>query len=49
MSFPLPTEAVMPALELLDFLERLAPFAPPTLLLRDPEPLARRSTASDQR
>ncbi len=30
-----------PALEMLDFLERLAPFAPPTLLLRDPEPLAR--------
>ena len=30
-----------PVLELLDFLERLAPFAPPTLLLRDPEPLVR--------
>ncbi|MBL8396112.1 MAG: nitrous oxide reductase family maturation protein NosD [Candidatus Accumulibacter sp.] len=38
-----------PALELLDFLERLAPFAPPTLLLRDPEPLVRRSTADDRR
>ncbi len=30
-----------PALEMLDFLERLAPFAPPTLMLRDPEPLSR--------
>lgn len=27
-----------PALELLDFLERLAPFARPTLILRDPAP-----------
>ena len=30
-----------PALELLDFLERLAPFALPTLILRDPEPVTR--------
>ncbi len=30
-----------PALELLDFLERLAPFALPTLILRDPEPVSR--------
>ncbi len=27
-----------PALELLDFLERLAPFAAPALILRDPAP-----------
>jgi len=30
-----------PALELLDVLERLAPFALPTLILRDPEPVSR--------
>jgi nitrous oxidase accessory protein len=29
-----------PVLELLDFLERLAPFASPKLVLRDPEPQA---------
>ena len=38
-----------PALEMLDFLERLAPFAPPTLLLRDPAPLARRPLRGDGR
>ncbi|MCL2635111.1 MAG: nitrous oxide reductase family maturation protein NosD [Betaproteobacteria bacterium] len=32
-----------PVLELLDFLERLAPFAAPTLILRDPAPRMRRS------
>ncbi|MCL2523876.1 MAG: nitrous oxide reductase family maturation protein NosD [Betaproteobacteria bacterium] len=32
-----------PVLELLDFLERLAPFAAPTLILRDPSPRMRRS------
>lgn len=31
-----------PVLELLDFLERLAPFAAPTLILRDPAPRMRR-------
>ncbi|EXI76411.1 MAG: hypothetical protein AW07_00358 [Candidatus Accumulibacter sp. SK-11] len=34
---------------MLDFLERLAPFAPPTLLLRDPEPLAQRPLSGDGR
>ena len=31
-----------PLLELLDFLERLAPFSSPTLILRDPAPVAHR-------
>jgi nitrous oxidase accessory protein len=34
-----------PVLELLDFIERLAPFTPPRLLLRDSEPAVRRLTA----
>jgi nitrous oxidase accessory protein len=32
-----------PVLELLDFLERLAPFSAPSLILRDPQPRLRRS------
>ena len=32
------TFANSPALELLDFLERLAPFSSPSLILRDPAP-----------
>lgn len=35
-----------PALELLDFLERLAPFSPPETLLRDEAPRFSRATAS---
>jgi len=31
-----------PLLELLDFLERLAPFSSPKLVLRDPQPQAHR-------
>ncbi|MBF0335138.1 MAG: nitrous oxide reductase family maturation protein NosD, partial [Alphaproteobacteria bacterium] len=31
-----------PALEVIDFLERLAPFSPPLLLLRDEKPATRR-------
>jgi nitrous oxidase accessory protein len=34
-----------PVLELLDFIERLAPFTPPRLLLRDEKPAVRRLTA----
>ncbi len=35
-----------PVLELLDFLERLAPFSHPTLVLRDPAPVAHGFTAA---
>ncbi|WP_313950154.1 hypothetical protein [Accumulibacter sp.] len=38
-----------PVLELLDFLERLAPFSPPTLILRDPEPKAHYGESASHR
>ena len=36
-----------PALELLDFLERLAPFSSPAMILRDPRPKMRREQQED--
>ena len=38
-----------PVLELLDFLERLAPFALPSLILRDPEPQAHPTKTAEQK
>ncbi len=38
-----------PVLELLDFLERLAPFALPSLILRDPEPQAHPTKTAQQK
>ncbi|MDA0190813.1 MAG: nitrous oxide reductase family maturation protein NosD [Proteobacteria bacterium] len=37
-----------PAMETLDFLERLAPFSTPVLLLRDEKPIFRKRQAADQ-
>ncbi len=38
-----------PMMEMLDFLERLAPFSTPVLLLRDDRPVFEKSRASSER